>query len=206
MHLSFESYFEYDLFISKFSEHYYLMTRTLIMLLCLFFPFHIISEELNGENLLFIPPDDYQMGFSDRKNDMFISEWFLDGQTQNDWSEMVTVQVFYNYPTREINNFQDKFIGVIVDTCEDGRGLSITSGEEYGYSFNFFMTICGKNPNTQKPEYTMIKVISGSDALYIIQKAWKYEPSDAQIQDWSKSVSRVFLCDSRNVSAPCPKL
>ena len=60
MHLSFESCFEYDLFISKFSEHYYLMTKTLIMLLCLFFPFHIISEELNGENLLFIPPDDLE--------------------------------------------------------------------------------------------------------------------------------------------------
>ena len=52
----------------------------------------------------------------------------------------------------------------------------------------------------------MIKVISGKDALYIIQKAWKYEPTDAQIQDWSKSVSQVFLCDSSNDSAPCPKL
>ena len=52
----------------------------------------------------------------------------------------------------------------------------------------------------------MIKVISGNDALYVIQKAWKYEPTDVQIQDWSKSVSKVFLCDSRNKSAPCPKL
>ena len=182
------------------------MIRTIIIFLCLFFPFHIVSEELNGEHLLFAPPDGYQMGFSDRKNDIYISEWFLDGQTKNQWSEMVTVQVFFNYPTRDIDNFVDKFMGVIVDVCENGRGLSITSGEEYGYSFNFFITICGKNPDTQKPEFTMVKVISGNDGLYIIQKAWKYEPDDAQIQDWSKSVSQVFLCDSRNDSAPCPKL
>ena len=82
----------------------------------------------------------------------------------------------------------------------------ISSGEEYGYSYNYFMTICGKNPNTKKPEYTMIKVISGNDAFYIIQKAWRYEPTNSQIQDWSKLVSKVFLCDSRNKNAPCPKI
>ena len=182
------------------------MIRTLIILLLLYLPFHTFSEELKGENLLFAPPDGYEMGFSDNKNDIYISEWFTYGQNKDDWSEMVTVQVLFNYPSRNIENFVDKFIGVIVDTCDNGRGLSITNGEEYGYSFNFFMTICGRNPDTNKPEFTMIKVISGNDALYIIQKAWKYEPNDTQIQDWSKSVSQVFLCDSRNNYAPCPKL
>ena len=52
----------------------------------------------------------------------------------------------------------------------------------------------------------MIKVISGNDAFYIIQKAWRYEPTNSQIQDWSKLVSKVFLCDSRNKNAPCPKI
>ena len=176
------------------------------MLLFMSFPFPIGSDELTGENLLFKPPDGYQMGYSDRKNDFYISEWFIDGQTKNEWSEMVTVQVLFDYPTRDVSNFVEKFIEVIVDICENGRGLSITSGEEYGYPFNFFMTICGKNPDTQKVEYTMLKVISGNDALYIIQKAWKFETTNEQIKDWSKFVSEVFLCDSRNVSAPCPKL
>ena len=69
-----------------------------------------------------------------------------------DWSRMMTVQVLYNYNTKStLKNFVDRFIGIIVDFCDEGRGLEISSGEEYGYSYNYFMTICGKNPNTKKP-------------------------------------------------------
>ena len=105
-----------------------------------------------------------------------------------------------------LKNFVDRFIGIIVDFCDEGRGLEISSGEEYGYSYNYFMTICGRNPDTQKPEFTMVKAIAGNDALYVVQKAWRYEPTDIQIQDWSKLVSQVFLCDNKNEAAPCPKL
>ena len=88
--------------------------------------------QLNGENLLFVPPDNYQMGFSDEKNDMYISEWFLDGQTQNDWSEMVTVQVFYNYPTREINNF-----GKSLENLSKFYGSGVYLGGIWGVSGGF---------------------------------------------------------------------
>ena len=119
---------------------------------------------------------------------------------------MVTIQVLFNYPIGDLDNFVNNFIEMIVDICEDGRGLTITDGVEYGYLFNYFITICGRNPNTQKPEFTMVKAIAGNDALYVVQKAWRYEPTDIQIQDWSKLVSQVFICDNKNEAAPCPKL
>ena len=182
------------------------MMKITLMLFFLIFPIHLIAEELQGENLLFSPPDGYQIGYTNNDNDIYIQEWIPDGQNIKDWSEMVTIQVLFNYPVGDLDSFVNKFIEIIVNVCEDGRGLKITEGIEYGYLFNYFMTICGKNPNTQKPEFTMVKAIFGIDALYIMQKAWRYEPTDIQIQDWSKFVSKVFLCDSRNKSAPCPKL
>ena len=182
------------------------MMKITLTLFFLIFPIHLIAEELQGENLLFSPPDGYQIGYTNNDNDIYIQEWIPDGQNIKDWSEMVTIQVLFNYPVGDLDSFVNKFIEIIVNVCEDGRGLKITEGIEYGYLFNYFMTICGKNPNTQKPEFTMVKAIFGIDALYIVQKAWRYEPTDIQIQDWSKFVSKVFLCDSRNKSAPCPKL
>ena len=182
------------------------MMKMTLMLLLLIFPVHLIAEELQGENLLFSPPDGYQIGYTNNNNDIYIQEWIPDGQNIKDWSEMLTIQVLFNYPIGDLDYFVNKFIGMIVAVCEDGRGLTITDGAEYGYLFNYFMTICGKNPNTQKPEFTMVKAISGNDALYIVQKAWRYEPTDIQMQDWSNLVSQVFLCDTRNKSAPCPKV
>ena len=182
------------------------MIKIALILFFLILPIHLIAKELQGENLLFSPPDGYQIGYTNNDNDIYIQEWIPDGQNIKDWSEMVTIQVLFNYPVGDLDSFVNKFIEIIVNVCEDGRGLKITEGIEYGYLFNYFMTICGKNPNTQKPEFTMVKAIFGIDALYIMQKAWRYEPTDIQIQDWSKFVSKVFLCDSRNKSAPCPKL
>ena len=51
----------------------------------------------------------------------------------------------------------------------------------------------------------MVKAIAET-TIYVVQKAWRYEPTDIQIQDWSKLVSQVFLCDNKNEAAPCPKL
>ena len=142
------------------------MMKMTLMLLLLIFPVHLIAEELQGENLLFSPPDGYQIGYTNNNNDIYIQEWIPDGQNIKDWSEMVTIQVLFNYPIGDLDYFVNKFIGMIVAVCEDGRGLTITDGAEYGYLFNYFMTICGKNPNTQKPEFTMVKAISGNDALF----------------------------------------
>ena len=133
------------------------MMKMTLMLLLLIFPVHLIAEELQGENLLFSPPDGYQIGYTNNNNDIYIQEWIPDGQNIKDWSEMVTIQVLFNYPIGDLDYFVNKFIGMIVAVCEDGRGLTITDGAEYGYLFNYFMTICGKNPNTQKPSISYFK-------------------------------------------------
>ena len=65
------------------------------------------------------------------------------------------------------------------------------------------MTICGEIQTQKKPEYTMIKVIS-KRCLVFNTKVWRYEPTNSQIQDWSKCFKSFR--DSRNKNAPCPKI
>ena len=180
------------------------MLRITIILLFFVSPQQFFSEELFGENLIFSPPNGYHIGYTNRKNNIFLQEWVPNGQKVNNWSEMISVQVLFDYKTSDLEDFVDDFIKIIVDVCVDGRGLTVTKGKENGYFFHLFITICGVNPNTQKHEFTMVKTILGTDALYIIQKAWKYKPTNSQIQDWSKAFSKVFICDTRNETAPCP--
>ena len=51
--------------------------------------------DLVNENLLVVAPPGYEVGFRDRKKASLITEWVPAGETVNDWTEMVTVQVFY---------------------------------------------------------------------------------------------------------------
>ena len=68
-----------------------------LIFLFLIFPIHLNAEKLQGENLLFSPPDGYQIGYNSNNKDIYIQEWIPDGQNIKDWSEMVTIQVSVSY-------------------------------------------------------------------------------------------------------------
>jgi hypothetical protein len=51
--------------------------------------------ELKDENILAKLPAGYKIGFQQKNNDMLISEMVPVNQSVKNWTEMVTVQVFY---------------------------------------------------------------------------------------------------------------
>jgi hypothetical protein len=57
------------------------------------------SSQLINENLLVTIPPSYKIDFKDRKPDRLINEMVPEDQTVDDWSEMVTVQIFYGLKT-----------------------------------------------------------------------------------------------------------
>ena len=51
--------------------------------------------DLENENLLVTAPPGYKVGFSDKKPDMLMTEFVPAKETVENWTEMVTVQVFF---------------------------------------------------------------------------------------------------------------
>jgi hypothetical protein len=52
-----------------------------------------------NENLLVEVPPGYKIDFKDRNSDRLINEMVPSDQTVDDWTEMVTVQIFYGLKT-----------------------------------------------------------------------------------------------------------
>jgi hypothetical protein len=50
--------------------------------------------QLKGENLLVALPQGFKVGFQDSRNGMNMQEWVPANETVQNWTEMVTVQVF----------------------------------------------------------------------------------------------------------------
>lgn len=70
------------------------MTAAAALLLCVdAAPSH---AQLKNENLLFSPPTGFKVGFQDSRNGVRLQEWVPSNETVQDWSEMVTVQIFIN--------------------------------------------------------------------------------------------------------------
>jgi len=161
--------------------------------------------QLRDENLLMGLPPGFKVAFQDRKPQGMIVEMVPEGQSLKNWDEMITVQIFYRRGDLEVEKFREDLRQGWIKACPDADFAPLKDGRENGYAFEFWSLYCPKNPETGAPEMTYFKAIRGNDAFYSIQKAFRVEPADSQIIEWTKFASKVLVCDTRIADRPCPK-
>jgi hypothetical protein len=161
------------------------------------------AAAFDGENLLVGLPQGYKVGYSVRKGNMQMSEMVPEAQTVDNWSEMLTVQVFLNDRGSSPAAFFQTMQKGYRQACGEVAAIEVAKGEENGYPFSFFHLTCPLNPATGKPEITWFKTIRGKDSFYVVQKAWKERPSTEAIIEWSKFMRKVAVCDTRSKAHDC---
>jgi hypothetical protein len=164
------------------------------------------AAELVNENLLTTMPSGYEVGFRDQNNNSQINEWVPAGETVENWTEMVTVQVFHNLkvpPETFMRDLEKRWISA----CPDAdKAQTIARGLENGYPTLVWLLNCPLNPATGKPEVTWFKALQGNDSFYVVQKAFKFAPPKEQIGRWVGYLKAVRVCDSRLPDRACPQL
>ena len=151
--------------------------------------------DLENENLLVTAPPGFKVGFSDEKPDMLMTEFVPSKETVEDWTEMVTVQVFFGVSTRQ--QFMDDMGKRWRAACPDAEEAhTVAEAPENGYPTLVWLLSCPKNPGPGKPEITWFKAVEGNDSFYLVQKAFKFEPSKEQITRWMGYLERSSVGDS----------
>jgi hypothetical protein len=163
----------------------------------------VANADLVNENLLVQIPPGYKVGYRVERGAMVMNEMVPDGQTVNNWTEMVTVQVFHGLKA-EPQKFRDTLQSRWVAACPGGSGAAVTSGTENGYPALVWRLDCPNNPQTGQPEMTWFKAIAGNDNFYLVQKAFKFKPSQDQIDRWMTYLKSVAVCDTRIAGRACP--
>lgn len=166
----------------------------------------VCFAQLSDENLLQNLPQGYKVDFQTKKGNMIMTEMVPQAETVNNWTEMVTTQIFLGLKNATPEQFQALMAKTWLATCKDGEVAPITKGEENGYAFSIWVQGCPLNPSTGKPEKTWFKAIKGNDSFYVVQKAFKFDPSKEQIIQWMQYFRSVMVCDTRLADRPCPKL
>ena len=161
------------------------------------------DSSAGGEKLLFAPPQTLQKAYhSERVGSL--TEYIPAGETVEDWTEMVTVQVF-----RGLKVDPAPFLQTI------GRGLTkscpgftsptgIINGQANGYPTSMLTVTCPLNPATGKPETTVFRIIKGRDALYSVQHAWRSAVSGEEVGKAALALRTVVVCDTGDTTHPCP--
>jgi hypothetical protein len=163
------------------------------------------TAQLVNENLLVVAPPGYKTGFQTRKNNMDMTEWVPAAETVENWTEMVTIQVFHGQKIPP-DQFRDGMAKMWTAACPNAQSASIASTVENGYQVVVWLLTCPNNPKTGKPENTWFKVVQGNDSFYVVQKAFKFTPSKDQVVQWTNYLKQVQVCDTRAPDHPCPQL
>jgi hypothetical protein len=160
---------------------------------------------LQAENLLVAQPTGFKVGHQATQNGNSISEWVPEGETVENWTQMLTVQVFRQSPL-DPTVFLQQIGKQWAEACPGSSAKGILSGQVNGYGVSMQVLRCPKNSATGKPETTAFRAIRGNDALYSVQRAFRSNASDKEMNDVMQYLSTVSVCDTRAANHPCPAL
>jgi len=164
-----------------------------------------VADSLKDENLLVGMPDGFVVGDQDRDGQMDMAEWIPKGETLDEWSRMVTIQIAHALGGVEPEALPESIAEGWTSACPHSAVTKILSAEENGYPMTVWSFACPLNPATGKPENMWIKTISGRDALYSVQYAYRHVLDDTLEKPALSYLAAVKVCDTRRSDRACPK-
>lgn len=175
----------------------------LAMLLCLTGG-ALQAQPLKNENLLVGVPQGFKPAFKGAKNGVNMQEFIPADETLQNWTEMVTVQVFLSRKDLE----PAPFLGAIRQkwggSCDGTTATPVVTGKVNGYDAAAILLRCPLLTSTGKPEFTILKAIKGNDSFYVVQRAVRSTPTPEHLETMKKYIESVSVCDSRLPAQACP--
>ena len=162
------------------------------------------NSDLENENLLTTVPSGFKIDYSGKEDNFVITEMVQDGESVNEWSTMITVEIFLGEKNTTPQQYEETLTERWFNACENSETYPVANGAENGYNFVLWQLYCPLNGSTQTEEYTYLKAIQGNDSFYLVQVAFRHEPSNDEITQWMGYLKKIQVCDSRIAEQACP--
>lgn len=182
--------------------------RQLLKYLLLLTPFMapVHAQQMENENLLQTVPPGYKVGFQTKQGNMLLTEFVPERESVENWTEMVTTQVFLGLKRPSPREFRQVMQSSWATSCKGAGFADVAAGNENGYGFEVWIQDCPRNERTGKPERVWFKAIKGNDSFYLVQKAFRFVPEPEQVTRWTEYLRAIQVCDSRLPNSACPKV
>lgn len=163
------------------------------------------AQGLVGENILITMPEGFKSGHDAAQDQQEIHELIPANETVEEWSSMVTLQIFHGIADIDPNLFAGQLAGNWTAACAGSAVRKLTDGYVNGFKFTLWTYTCPLNPQTGKPETMYLKGIAGSDAFYSVQYAFRDVPTDERETTALTYLVAASACDTRKADRPCPE-
>jgi hypothetical protein len=176
-----------------------------------------------GEFLFASPPDGWVLGYRAKRGDTTIFEYVPAGETVQNWTEIVTVQVWQGArPSWDPEKFVAHIAGTFQRACQTFRASPPSVRQIGGYDNASVAVECRDPDRSQAPsqvmlkkiEFLVVRVIRGKDGFYVVQRAWHSDTEqpdspmslERKTKEWGAYMLRVEVCDTRDPALVCGSL
>lgn len=162
------------------------------------------ADAQQSEHLRLAVPKGFKAGTEEKKSSaMLVREMLREGETLQTWTEMVTSMTFPKMGDVAPAQYRARMQTIWDSYCPGSEYVTLKDETQNGYATLTWLWKCPRNPQTGKPELSWMKAIQGRDNLYSIQRALRFEPSEAQKEELARYFDSVRVCDPRLPDRPC---
>ena len=182
------------------------MHRNLITLLLAALLAPNLIAQPQAETLLVTAPTGYKVVTQVRKGQIATVEMLPVAEDLDTWTEMLTIQTFFGLKTATPPKFRELMATQWKKACDRSESYKVAEAIERGYPVAVWYLSCDRNTQSGKPELTWFKAVQGNDSFYVVQKAFRFEPTNEQMKPWIEYLRDIRLCDTRLPIQACPTL
>lgn len=167
-----------------------------------------------SEQLLFAEPDGWHEVYTGLEKNLATSEYVPEGQDDENWREMLTVQVVVGEGDANPENMLSRIAAHLAKQCPEFDVQPIELGGVGEYPTLAVIMRCGRNPDSGTGEFTLLRGIAGKENFYLLQKSWRIEPyaldgpSPVSLDErklWLGFLAYLRLCDPGREECPVGK-
>ena len=136
--------------------------------------FNVKADTSEDEQLLFVLPDNWIEIYTDRTDNLSTSEYVPAGQTEANWSEMISVQILLEAGSSDPDLMLTKVANHLRKECANFsiKPIQLT-GISNIYPSVTMQTFCEKKNGSENGEIGIVRGIAGKESFYLLQKLWR---------------------------------
>jgi hypothetical protein len=190
-------------------------SRLLVVFLILLWPLNAALAEGNnlypGENFQVPLPEGWKVGWGKNDKSLQMTELVPAAETVENWTQMVTVQIFKGRTDLHPKTFSESMAGLFQRGCDKVGTGKVGQRTVNGYASAQILIACTREAQSGRGSLTVVRSFAGNDSFYVVQMAWRTDPfaldampiSREQFMQGLAHLDGAVVCDTRGNEHPC---
>lgn len=160
------------------------------------------------ENIIMKPIKGWKVSYENKTSKQMVIEFVPIPESKQNWSQMITLNVFYKAPIA-LKAIRNDMIKGFKRLCPKSEFKLVSTKKSNNYDTETFRVTCPLSAATGRTEVTHFKTIRGNDNVYMVQYAFRLPRKVASLKDEQEKgvyayLDELIVCDNRHPKHPCP--